>query len=206
MGAQDIEVTARILNDSQYPDQMKHVFGLGNLPPYVAGIDDPQRDWFNWYWGENQGIYSAGTGRHRSTCSTGRQPRGPEAHAGDRSSRACSACRRAVARRATRSQSFMIGLRAHARPALRRVLAGGARLRHHVVEPDRGRQGQDPLRRRHRPVHVHRRREALPTPGSGRRASRSSSTRATRSPQFDALPESDVVPTYPCTGCPSAAS
>ena len=24
--------------------------------------------------------------------------------------------------------------------------------------------------------------------------------------QFDTLPESDVVPTYPCTGCPSTAS
>ena len=58
MGAQDIEVTARILNGIA-PEQMKHVFGLGNLPLYVDAINDPQRAWFNWYWGGNQGVYSA---------------------------------------------------------------------------------------------------------------------------------------------------
>src|SRR5439155_11314908 len=41
MGAQDIEITARILN-AIAPDQMKHVFGLGDLPLYVNGINDPQ--------------------------------------------------------------------------------------------------------------------------------------------------------------------
>jgi hypothetical protein len=60
MGAQDIEITARILNGAS-PEQMKHVFGLGNLPLYIAGIEDPQRVWFNWYWGGNRGIYSAAT-------------------------------------------------------------------------------------------------------------------------------------------------
>ena len=40
---------------------MKHAFGLGDLPLYVAGLNDPQRGWFNWYWGGNQGIYSAAT-------------------------------------------------------------------------------------------------------------------------------------------------
>ncbi|MEX1007173.1 MAG: ABC transporter substrate-binding protein [Acidimicrobiia bacterium] len=60
LGAQDIEITARILQ-LQAPEQMKHVFGLGDLPLYVSGIDDPQVNWFNWYWGKNQGVYSAGT-------------------------------------------------------------------------------------------------------------------------------------------------
>src|SRR5204863_5022800 len=60
MGAQDIEITARILN-AQSPEQMKHAFGLGDLPLYVAGLNDPQRGWFNWDWGVNQGIYSAAT-------------------------------------------------------------------------------------------------------------------------------------------------
>jgi hypothetical protein len=60
MGAQDIEITARILQGIA-PEQMKHVFGLGDLPLYVSGIDDPQVNWFNWYWGKNQGVYSAGT-------------------------------------------------------------------------------------------------------------------------------------------------
>ena len=43
MGAQDIEITARILNGIA-PEQMEHVFGLGNLPLYVDAINDPQRD------------------------------------------------------------------------------------------------------------------------------------------------------------------
>ena len=60
LGAQDIEITARILQGLA-PEQMKHVFGLGDLPLYVSGIDDPQVNWFNWYWGKNQGVYSAGT-------------------------------------------------------------------------------------------------------------------------------------------------
>ena len=33
---EDIEITARIINGHD-PDQMKHVFGLGDLPLYVAG-------------------------------------------------------------------------------------------------------------------------------------------------------------------------
>ncbi len=55
----DIEYTARMLNAAS-PDQMKHVFGFGNSPPYVAGIGDPVVTWFNWYWGNNQGVYSVG--------------------------------------------------------------------------------------------------------------------------------------------------
>ena len=35
MGAQDIEITARILQ-TLAPEQMKHVFGLGDLPLYVS--------------------------------------------------------------------------------------------------------------------------------------------------------------------------
>jgi hypothetical protein len=60
MGAQDIELTARIIANAA-PEQMKHVFGIGNLPLYVSGINDPQRVWFDWYWGGNQGVYAAGT-------------------------------------------------------------------------------------------------------------------------------------------------
>lgn len=57
-GVSDIEVTARI-NNNAYPDQMKHVFGIGTLPPYVAGLEDPQVGWFDWYWGPNRGVYQA---------------------------------------------------------------------------------------------------------------------------------------------------
>lgn len=60
MSAQDIEITARILQGIA-PEQMEHVFGLGNLPLYVDAINDPQRAWFDWYWGGDRGIYSAAT-------------------------------------------------------------------------------------------------------------------------------------------------
>jgi hypothetical protein len=53
----DLEASARALNGAS-PDQMKHVLGLGSVPPYVAGIDDPIKRWFDWYWGPNQGVYS----------------------------------------------------------------------------------------------------------------------------------------------------
>ena len=82
MGAQDIEITARILNTAN-PEQMKHMFGLGNLPLYVAGIEDPQRVWFNWYWGGNQGIYSAGTFGTLHQLNGAVSFAGPEAHAQD---------------------------------------------------------------------------------------------------------------------------
>jgi hypothetical protein len=59
MGAQDIEITARILNGLA-PEQMKHAFGIGNLPLVVEDINDPQRAWFDWYWGGDQGVYAAG--------------------------------------------------------------------------------------------------------------------------------------------------
>jgi hypothetical protein len=59
MNAQDIEITARILGGVA-PDQMEHVYGIGSLPIIVDGIDDPQIDWFNWYWGPDQAVYAAG--------------------------------------------------------------------------------------------------------------------------------------------------
>jgi hypothetical protein len=59
MNAQDIEITARILNGLA-PEQMKHVFGIGSLPIIVDNISDPQVNWFNWYWGPDQAVYAAG--------------------------------------------------------------------------------------------------------------------------------------------------
>ncbi len=57
--ASDIEITAR-LNNGTYPEQMKHVFGLGTLQPYVAGLEDPQLSWFKWYWTDKMGVYQIG--------------------------------------------------------------------------------------------------------------------------------------------------
>ncbi len=54
-----------------------------------------------------------------------------------------------------------VRVRAHVRAPVRRVRDGRARLRGHVVEPDRHRQGKAPPRQRHRALPVHRRREAV---------------------------------------------
>ncbi len=73
----DIELTARVLNGAS-PDQMQHVFGIGSLPPYVAGIDDPQVSWFDWYWGKNQGVYSVTSVGSLATLHEGVSLAGPK--------------------------------------------------------------------------------------------------------------------------------
>ena len=100
-GVSDIEITARI-NNNAYPEQMKHVFGIGTLPPYVNGLEDPQVGWFNWYWGPNTGRVPGVSGGAPVHALRRREPGRAEAHAGDASSRGCSRCRRTAAPRATR--------------------------------------------------------------------------------------------------------
>jgi hypothetical protein len=53
--ADDADFLARVLNDES-PDQMKHVFGIGSVPPYVAGPADAGL--FDWYWGPQRGVYT----------------------------------------------------------------------------------------------------------------------------------------------------
>ena len=77
MNAQDIEITARILNGIA-PEQMKHVYGIGSLPLIVDNITDPQVNWFNWYWGPNQGVYAAGPVSPLYTLYAGIQLAGPK--------------------------------------------------------------------------------------------------------------------------------
>ena len=69
MGAQDIEITARILSGLA-PEQMKHVFGLGDLPLYVAGIDDPQRELVQLVLGRRTRASTRPARSARSTSST----------------------------------------------------------------------------------------------------------------------------------------
>jgi hypothetical protein len=77
MNAQDIEITARILNGIA-PEQMKHVFGIGSLPLIVDDIEDPQVSWFNWYWGPNQAVYAAGPVSPLYTFYSGAMLAGPK--------------------------------------------------------------------------------------------------------------------------------
>ena len=156
----DIEVTARI-NNSQYPEQMEHVFGLGTLQPYVAGLSgDTQVNWFNWYWGPTQGTYAAGPVAAVYNLYAGVSLAGPKLTP-ETFKQGLFSYPAFGGAASDQVVTFMFGYGRTSGLPVQRVLAGRPRLRHHLVEPDRSRQGQDPLRRRHRQVHVHRRREAL---------------------------------------------
>ena len=188
------------------PDQMKHVFGLGDLPLYVAGIERPAGELVQLVLGPEPGHLLGRHRRHALPRERGRQPRRTEAHAADLPAGP-------VQHAAVRRRREQPGAELHVR--LRDRSSGLPYNEYSQVgldyavmwwNPTDDGQGQDPLRRRHRPVHVHRRRQALLRRCSGRRASRSCSTRATRSREFNGLPASDTVPDYPCTGCPRTKS
>ena len=96
-------MTARI-NNSQYPDQMKHVFGLGTLQPYVAGLSgDTQVNWFNWYWGEDTGVYAAGPVAAVYNLYAGVSLAGPKLTPAHVQAGSVQLSRHSVVRRATRS-------------------------------------------------------------------------------------------------------
>ena len=132
MGAQDIEITTRILNTAS-PEQMKHTFGLGNLPLYIADIEDPQRVWFNWYWGGQPGHLLGRHVRHPPPAQRGGELRGAEAHAEDVPA---GNVQHAPARWRGEQAAAELHDRAGADAgnAVRRLLPGGAGLRDHVVE------------------------------------------------------------------------
>ena len=167
MGAQDIEITARILNGIA-PEQMKHLFGLGNLPLYVAAINDPQRGLVRLVLGWQPRRVLLGELRHAAPVQRRDEPRRAQADARDVPA---GHVRHAVARRGGEQAAAELHDRARsdAEPSLRRVLPGRPRLRHHVVEPHGPGQGQDHLRRGRRPFPLHRRRQALHGQHQGRR-------------------------------------
>ena len=198
MGAQDIEITARILQGLA-PEQMKHVFGLGDLPLYVSGIDDPQVNWFNWYWGKNQGVYSAGTVGTLYLINAGVSLAGPKLT--PKTFQQGLFSMPTVRRR--REQP---GAELHVRngtvtqPSVRRVLPGGTRLRHHVVEPHRGRARARSSSTTAPAGSCTSTTPSATPPVSGRRASRSCSTRATRSRSSTDYPRLTPCPTTPAPG------
>ena len=170
-GAQDIEVTAR----SNDPKQMAHTFGIGSLPLYVAGINDPQVNWFNWYWGPNKGNYSAGTVGTLYTVNAGIMLAGPKLT--PQTFQQGLFAMPAYGGAATdQLQSFMFGYGRTSGLPVRRVRDGGSRLRVDVVEPHRRREGQDPLQRRHRSDVLPERREAVLRQQVAERRHRSCST------------------------------
>ena len=55
-GYQDIDVVGRLSDQ----EQMAHAFGLIWFVPYAAGVQDPFKSLFQWYWGTSKGTQSVG--------------------------------------------------------------------------------------------------------------------------------------------------
>ena len=159
LGAQDIEITARILQAVRSRADEARV--RARRPAAVRlGHRRPAGELVQLVLGQEPGRLLGRNRRDPLPHQHGRESRGTEAHRQDLPAGHVQLPDR-------RRRGEQPGAELHVRhgpvtrPPVRRVLPGGTRLRHHVVEPHRDRQGQDPLRRRHRPVHVHRQRQAL---------------------------------------------
>ena len=166
MGAQDIEITAHPEHRESRADEA-HV-----RPRQPAALHrqhrGPPAGLVQLVLGRQPGHLLRRHVRHAPPAQRRRELRGAEAHARDVP--AGDVQHAAAGRRREQAAAELHdGPRAHAGNAVRRVLPGRARLRHHVVEPGSHRQGQDHLRRRRRPVRVRRRGEALRLRREGRR-------------------------------------
>ena len=199
----DIEVIARMLDGSS-PDQMKHVFGFGSSPPYVAGIDDPIVSWFNWYWGKNEGVYSVGPIGALADAARGRQPRRTEAHTGAVPAGPVQHPRERWGGQQPGGELHG-RLRAHHRPSRTTTTrsAGPSTTRSSGGTPTRSARASSSSTTAPAASCTSTGPSAT-TRVNGPRASRSCSTRTTRSPSSTGCRHLTSVPDYPCEGCPSA--
>jgi hypothetical protein len=207
MGAQDIEITARILNGIA-PEQMKHVFGLGNLPLYVEGIDDPQRVWFNWYWGGNQGVYAAGTVGTLNLLNGGVQLAGPKLTPETFQRGMFSIPLRGGAA-SNQVQSFMNGY--GPTPGLPYDVYSQVGLDYAIMwwnptEEGKGKIVFDDGVGKFMYIDGAKRYAAGVKGAEWKKGEPKLFDASNSISQFDGLPESDQVPDYPCTGCPSSQS
>ena len=207
MGAQDIEITARIISGLA-PEQMKHTFGIGNLPLYVAGIDDPVRVWFNWYWGGHAGVYAAGTAGTLNILNDGVMLAGPKLTPKTFQQGLFSMPVQGGAA-TNQVESFMNGF--GPAPGLPYDVYSQVGLDYAVMWWNGDRTGPSKI---------------IFTEGQGvfmypNKAKRyAAGVKGAEWPkgepklfdesnsisQFDSLPPADAVPDYPCTGCPSESS
>ena len=202
-GVSDIEITARINNDA-YPDQMKHVFGIGTLPPYVNGLEDPQVGWFNWYWGPNTGVYQAFPVAPIYTLYAGVSLAGPKltpklfqqglfampANGGAASNEVVS---------------YMFGYgRTSGLPYDEYSTVGldYAVMWWSPTDTGKGKLLLDNGTGRFRYIDSAKRYYA----GQWKKGEPKLFDQSNSIAQFESLPESDAVPDYPCTGCPSTTS
>ena len=180
---------------------MKHVFGLGSVPPYVAGIDDPIEHWFDWYWGKNQGVYSVTPVGSLAVLYDGVSLAGPKLTPA-RFQQALFSMPAGGGAASNQVESFMGGFGRTTGLPYDEYSQGG--LDYTVIWWNPTAVGKGKL---------------LLDDGTGRfmyidGAKRYHAGQWTKGEpklfdtdqpiaQFDALPESDRVPDYPCTGCPS---
>ncbi len=156
----DLETTARPL-DAASPEQMKHVFGIGSVPPYVAGIDDPIERWFDWYWGKHQGVYQVIPVGALAVLHDGVSLAGPKLTPA-RFQQALFSMPAGGGAASNQVEGFMGGFGRTTGLPYDEYSQGG--LDYTVIwwNPTAVGKEQALLPRRHRPVHVHRRRQALP--------------------------------------------
>jgi hypothetical protein len=207
MGAQDIEITARILNGIA-PEQMKHVFGLGNLPLYVAAINDPQRAWFDWYWGGNRGVYSS------ASFGTLHQFNGAMSLAGPKLTpetfqQGMFAMPLRGGAASKQLQSFMTGL--GPTPNLPYDVFSQVGLDYAIMwwsptDQGKGKIIFDEGVGRFRYIDGGKRYTVSIKEADWKRGEPKLFDMSNSIAQFDELPESDVAPDYPCNGCPSEQS
>jgi hypothetical protein len=207
MGAQDIEITARILNGIA-PEQMKHVFGIGNLPLYVEGINDPQRVWFDWYWGGNQGVYAAGTVGTLNLLNGGVQLAGPKLTPETFQRGLFSIPLRGGAA-SNQVQSFMNGY--GPTPGLPYDVYSQVGLDYAIMwwnptEPGKGKIVFDEGVGKFMYINDAKRYAAGVKGAEWQKGEPKLFEPSNSISQFNGLPASDKVPDYPCTGCPSSQS
>ena len=200
----DIEVTARI-NNSQYPEQMKHVFGLGTLQPYVAGLSgDTQVNWFNWYWGRDTGVYPAGPVAPLYNLYAGVSLAGPKLTP-ETFQQGLFSYPAFGGAASDQVVTFMFGYgRSSGLPynEYSQVGLDYAVMWWNPTEVGKGKILFDDGTGKFMYIDGAKRYYA----GQWKKGEPKLFDESNSISQFDTLPESDVVPTYPCTGCPSTAS
>ena len=199
-GVSDIEVTARI-NNAAYPDQMEHVFGLGTLPPYVDGLEDPQVGWFTWYWGPGTGVYQAFAVAPLYTLYAGVSLAGPKLTPAlfQRGLFAMPANGGAASDQVV---SYMFGYgRTSGLPYDEYTTVGldYAVMWWSPTDTGKGKLILDEGIGRYRYIDDAKRYYA----GQWKKGEPELFDKGNSIAQFESLPSSDVVPTYPCKGCPS---
>jgi hypothetical protein len=201
--ASDIEITAR-LNNSQYPEQMKHVFGLGTLQPYVEGLEDPQVSWFNWYWGPNQGVYAAGPVAATYNLYAGVSLAGPKLTPETFRQGLCSYPAYGGAA-SGQVVTFMFGYCKSAGLPYNEYSQVGldyAIIWWNPTAEGKGKIAFDEGVGRFMYIDGAKRYYA----GQWKKGEPVLFDESNSIAQFDSMPESDVAPEYPCTGCPGATS